>query len=60
MSRNTMNVTKGIITGLIVGGTVGMIAASAHPKKSRAKRNAGKALDALGAIIQSAADFTMG
>lgn len=61
MSHNhAMNITKGVVAGLVIGGTVGMaVAGTIRPKKSKMRKNAGRALDAVGAIIQSAADFTM-
>ena len=58
--NHSHNVAKGIIAGLVIGGTVGMaVAGNMRPRKSKFRRNAGRALDAVGAIIQSAADFTM-
>jgi|GEM_PF-562926 len=58
--NNNYNIAKGIVAGLVIGGTVGMtIVGMIRPRKSKLKRNAGRALDAVGSIIQSAADFTM-
>ena len=62
MSQNSMsNVTKGVITGVVAGAAIGMIAG--WPRRSRhqaavnmqhVKKNANRALHAVSEIVQNA------
>ena len=57
-SNTTMNIAKGIITGVVIGGTAAaVIAKSSKPKKSKFRRTAVHALDTMGTIMQSMADY---
>ena len=59
MSRNSMNVVKGVASGIIVGGVAGIALASAmRPKKSKIKKAAARTLDTVGSIMQNVADYT--
>lgn len=58
MSHAFMRVTRGVIAGLVVGSVIGAVVASVmRPKKSCFKRNAGRALEALGNMIQNFSDW---
>lgn len=58
MSKSVSTFVKGIATGMAVGTAVGMIARPMDiRKKSRIKRSATKALNAVGDIISSAQNF---
>lgn len=58
MSQTTMKVAKGVAAGIMIGGAIGMVSASMmKPKKSKFKRSAGKALDAVGTMMQNVSDW---
>jgi len=52
MSRSMMNFTKGIVTGVVVGATVGMAVRGLTAKSSRPfKRNAAKTIKNVGTFV---------
>ena len=58
MSQTTMKVAKGVAAGIMIGGAVGaMSMAMMKPKKSKFRRSAGKALDAVGTMMQNVSDW---
>lgn len=58
MSRAFSTFSKGIAAGLFIGAAVGMIGNPMNVRKrSRMKRNAGKALHAVGELVQNAQYF---
>lgn len=58
MSQNTMKLVKGIAAGIIVGSAIGAATVTAmRPKKSRFKRCAGRALDAVGTMMQNMSEW---
>lgn len=58
MSKTISTFAKGIATGMAVGTAVGMIARPMDiRKKSRMKKSATRALNAVGDIISSAQNF---
>jgi len=60
MTRQIVNVTKGVLTGMIIGGTAGVALACSMKKPARKsiRRTAVSAMDTVGAIMQNIADFT--
>ena len=60
MTRHVMNITKGVLTGMVIGGTAGVALACSvkKPVKRSFKRTAASAMDTMGAIMQNLADFT--
>ena len=59
MARHCMNVVKGIMVGLTIGGIAGMITAAViKPKHKRFKRRTAHALDTIGCLMQNVADYT--
>ncbi len=58
MSNVTMKVVKGLMLGLAVGSALGAAAACmVKPKKSKFKKCAGQAIDAVGAMMQNISDY---
>lgn len=53
MSHSMMNFTKGIVTGVVVGTTVGMAVRSLTKPSRPFKRNAGKAMKSVGTIVSN-------
>ncbi len=54
----TMKVAKGVAAGIMIGGAIGAATVSMmKPKKSKFKRSAGKALDAVGTMMQNVSDW---
>ena len=52
MQSTTMKVAKGVMAGIMVGGAIGAVTATMmKPKKSKFRRSAGKALDAVGTMM---------
>jgi len=59
MARHCMNVIKGVIVGLAIGGVAGMTTAMiVKPKHKRFKRRTAHALDTIGCLMQTIADYT--
>lgn len=60
MSKQVMNVTKGVLTGMAIGGAAGIALACTMKKPARrsVRRTALSAMDTVGAIMQGIADFT--
>lgn len=60
MSKQLMNITKGVITGMVIGGTAGVALACTMKKPAHRtfRRTAISAIDTVGAIMQNIADFT--
>lgn len=58
--KNGMNVFKGVMTGIVIGGAAGMVAMSALKpnKKKMIKKKTANAIDTVGAIMQNIADCT--
>ena len=53
-----MKVAKGVAAGIMIGGAIGAATVSMmKPKKSKFKRSAGKALDAVGTMMQNVSDW---
>ncbi len=58
MSQNTMKILKGVAAGMILGSAIGAATVTAmKPKKSKFKRCAGKALDAVGTMMQNMSEW---
>ncbi len=58
MSSITMKMIKGLALGLAVGSALGVAAACAmKPKKSKFKKCAGQALEAVGEMMQNISDY---
>ena len=62
MSKSMMNFTKGIVTGVVVGTTVGIVMNSvARPARPFAglkmKKNAGKIAKNIGAVVSQVTDM---
>ena len=58
MSQTTMKVAKGVAAGLMIGSAIGVVSVTMmKPKKSRFKRSAGRALDAVGTMMQNVSDW---
>ena len=62
MSKSMMNFTKGIVTGVVVGTTVGMVMHSmskpTHPfSQVKIKKNAGKMLRNIGTVVSHVTDM---
>ncbi|HCC00501.1 MAG TPA: hypothetical protein DEP42_04700 [Ruminococcaceae bacterium] len=55
MHNHMSNVSKGIIAGVVAGAAIGMIAAwpSEHRRHSNVKKNANKAIHAVGELVQN-------
>ena len=60
MSNKAMNITKSLVTGMVIGGTIGVsLAMTMKPPTVRTfKRKTANAIDTVGAIMRSVADFT--
>lgn len=60
MTRHVMNITKGVLTGMVIGGTAGVALACSMKKPARRsiKRTAVSAMDTVGAIMQNIAEMT--
>ena len=62
MSKSMMHFTKGIVTGVVVGTTVGIVMHSiskpAHPfTKLRMKKNAGRIVKNIGTVVSHVTDM---
>ena len=62
MSKSMMNFTKGIVTGVVVGTTVGIVMNSfskpARPFAAlRMKKNAGKVVKNIGTVVSHVTDM---
>ena len=58
MANSTMNMIKGVAAGIMIGGAIGAEAVtSMRPRKSKFRRSAGRALDAVGSIMQNVSDW---
>lgn len=58
MSQVKIKIMKGIAAGLLLGGTIGALTVCAmKPKKSRFERCAGRALDAVGTMMQNISEW---
>ncbi|MHC1694537.1 MAG: hypothetical protein AB9835_04530 [Eubacteriales bacterium] len=53
MTHMAMNITKSIVTGVVVGATVGMITAKASMRHSPMRKNANRALRAVGSFVDN-------
>ena len=55
-----MNVTKSMLTGMVIGGTIGVSVAMSMKKPTGRtfRRRASDAIDTVGSIMRSVADFT--
>lgn len=60
MSGRFMSVTKGVLTGMAIGSAAGVALACnmKKPTKRAIKRKTASAVDAVGSIMQSIADYT--
>ena len=60
MSSKAMSITKSIVTGMVIGGTIGVsLAMTMKPPTVRTfKKKTANAIDTVGAIMRSVADFT--
>ena len=60
MSNKVMNVTKSMLTGMVIGGTIGVSVAMSMKKPTvrTFRRRASDAIDTVGSIMRSVADFT--
>lgn len=59
MTHHCMNVAKGVMIGLVIGGIAGMTTAFiAKPKHKRFKKKTAHALGTIGCLMQSIADYT--
>jgi len=60
MTKQITRITKGVIAGMVIGGTAGvaLTCAMKKPAKSNFRRTAASAMDTVGAIMQNLADFT--
>lgn len=59
MASNFMNVTKGVLTGMAIGGAAGVALACnmRKPTKRVIKKKTAAAMDTMGSIMQSIADY---
>lgn len=58
MGKMKSCVIKGVALGLLLGGVIGAVTACAvKPKKSKFRRCAGRALDAVGTMMQNISDW---
>lgn len=58
MTQFTMKMVRGVAAGFVIGSAVGAMSAYAmKPKKSKFKKTAGKALDAVGTMMQNMSDW---
>lgn len=58
MSNMTMKIIKSLALGLMIGSALGAAAACAmRPKKSKFKKCAGQALEAVGTVMQNISDY---
>lgn len=58
MSSVTMKMIKGLALGIALGSAIGAAAACAmKPKKSKFKKCASQALDAVGTMMQNISDY---
>lgn len=56
--KKTNNMAGAAITGMMVGAAVGMVAKGMMaPKKRKLSHNAGRALDAVGEVMQSVSAY---
>ena len=60
MSNKVMNVTKSMLTGMVIGGTIGVSVAMSMKKPTvrTFRRRASDAIDTVGSIMRSVVDFT--
>ncbi len=60
MTKQITNITKGVLTGMAIGGAAGVALACAVKKPAHRsfRRTASSAMDTVGAIMQNIADFT--
>ena len=60
MTKQIMNVAKGVITGMVIGGAAGfaIAASSRHPVRRSIRHSAIAAMDTVGTIMQAVADIT--
>jgi len=60
MTSQVNKITKGVITGMVLGGTAGIAIACTmkKPAKSSFRRTAASAMDTVGVIMQNLADLT--
>lgn len=57
-NKKTKDMTSAAVTGLMVGAAMGMLAKSMmKPKKKKMTKRAGKALDAVGEVMQNISSF---
>ena len=54
MSRNAMNVAKGIGAGMVAGVMVGFVGSQMMKNEKKMKKKAGKAFSAVGDLIENA------
>ena len=59
MSKQVMNVTKGVITGMVIGGTAGiaLTCTMKKPVRKTVRHTAVSAMDTIGMIMQGIADM---
>ncbi len=57
MSNVTMKIIKGLALGLVVGSALGAAACAMKPKKSKFKKCAGQALEAVGSMMQNVSEY---
>lgn len=60
MTSQVNKIAKGVITGMVLGGTAGIAIACTmkKPAKSSFRRTAASAMDTVGVIMQNLADLT--
>ncbi len=59
MTREISRISKGILTGVVIGTAVSALAISSmKPKKKNIKRKTADALDTVGSIMQNIAEYT--
>ena len=59
MVRHCMNIVKGSVVGLAIGGIAGIVIATvAKPTHKRFKKRTAHALDTLACLMQNIADYT--
>lgn len=60
MMKSTVNIFKGVVTGLVIGGALSAVAVGAmKPSKKRmVKKKTAHAIDTVSAIMQNIADYT--
>lgn len=60
MTKQITRITKGVITGMVIGGTAGiaLTCAMKKPEKNSFRRTAASAMDTVGIIMQNLADMT--